>query len=275
MRDLFNLDGKVAVVFGGNGYLGREFCEVLLEFGAITYCADFNVTLGPQLKALKRKYPSRFKVVKIDASSKKQLVALKNKIVAKEKKVDILINSVTLKGHDFYLPFEDVSLEGWNTTMLGNLTIPFLTIQTFIPCMVKRKKGSIINIGSHYGLVGNDQRIYEGANLDNVYMKGKEKAKRIYSHGAYNASKGGLFALTRYLAAYYGKDNIRINCISPGGIHHDSENEEFRKKYSERTPLKRKARIDEVNGALVFLASDASSYVTGHNLVVDGGYTIW
>jgi len=275
MRALFNLDGKVAIIFGGNGYLGQEFCKVLLEFGAITYCADFNVRMGPKMRALKKKYPGRFNLVKVDATNKKKLAALRKKIMAKEKKVDILINSVTLKGHDFYLPFEDVSLEGWNTTLLGNLTIPFLTIQAFIPCMVKRKKGSIINIGSHYGIVGNDQRIYEGANLDSVYLKKERTAKQIFSHGGYNASKGGLVALTRYLAAYYGKDNIRINCISPGGVDHESENEAFRKKYSERTPLKRKARLDEINGALVYLASDASSYVTGHNLVVDGGYTIW
>jgi NAD(P)-dependent dehydrogenase (short-subunit alcohol dehydrogenase family) len=182
-----------------------------------------------------------------------------------------------MKGDDFYSPFEEVSLEGWNIGLTGNLTIPFLTIQTFIPVMKKQKKGSIINIASHYGIVGNDQRIYIGADIDKFYGTGdiKEK-KQIYSHGVYNAAKGGLIIFSRYLAAYYGEYNIRVNCISPGGIYKENcENETFTKKYSEKVPLGRRANPDEMNGALIFLASDASSYVTGHNLVVDGGYTIW
>ena len=181
-----------------------------------------------------------------------------------------------MKGDDFYLPFEEVSLEGWEVGLLGNLTIPFLTIQTFIPTMKKNKSGSIINIASHYGLVGNDQSIYEGANLNKVYTKGdKENKTRIYSHGVYNAAKGGLINFTRYLSAYYGKYNIRVNCISPGGIYNKDENEIFLEKYAKKVPLGRKAKPCEINGALILLASDASSYITGHNLVVDGGYTIW
>ena len=180
-----------------------------------------------------------------------------------------------MKTNDFYLPFEDVSLESWNIGLLGNLTIPFLTCQTFIPVMKANKKGSIINISSIYGLVGNDQRIYEGSNLHEVYVKNSPDIKRIYSHGVYNAAKGGLNNFTRYLAAYYGEYNIRVNTLSPGGIYQKDENDTFLRKYSEKVPLGRKANPDEINGALIFLASDASSYVTGHNLVVDGGYTIW
>jgi NAD(P)-dependent dehydrogenase (short-subunit alcohol dehydrogenase family) len=141
--------------------------------------------------------------------------------------------------------------------------------------MKKEKKGSIINIASHYGLVGNDQRIYIGANLNEVYVKKSQKTNRIYSPGVYNAAKGGLINFTKYLAAYYGEYNIRINCISPGGVYNENENEVFLKKYSEKVPLARKAGPHEINGALIFLASDASSYVTGQNLIVDGGYTIW
>lgn len=276
MRDLFNLDNKVAIVFGGNGYLGKQFCKSLLEYGAKVYSCDINITESEETKALQDRYSERFQMIKVDAASKEELIKLKEHIIEKDKRLDILINTTTMKGRDYYSPFEEVSLEGWNIGLLGNLTIPFLTIQTFIPVMKKQRSGSIINIASLYGMVGNDQRIYIGANLNKIYVKGDSKEEnRIYSHGAYNAAKGGLINFTRYLAAYYGEYNIRVNCISPGGIYNKYENETFLKKYSEKVPLGRKANPDEINGALIFLASDASSYVTGHNLVVDGGYTIW
>lgn len=276
MKDIFNLDNKVAIVFGGNGYLGKQFCESLLEYGAKVYSCDINFLESEETKALQDKYSERFQMIKVDATSKEELIKLRDHITEKDKRVDILVNTTTMKGKDFYSPFEEVSLEGWNIGLSGNLTIPFLTIQTFIPVMKKQRSGSIINIASHYGIVGNDQRIYIGANLNNVYVTGASKEKsRIYSHGVYNAAKGGLINFTRYLAAYYGEYNIRVNCISPGGIYNKNENATFLKKYSEKVPLGRKANPDEINGALIFLASDASSYVTGHNLVVDGGYTIW
>ena len=141
--------------------------------------------------------------------------------------------------------------------------------------MKERKQGSIINISSIYGLVGNDQRLYEGSNLHELYVKDSPDIKQIYSHGVYNAAKGGLNSFTRYLAAYYGKYNIRVNTLTPGGIYYKNENETFLKKYGDKTPLGRKANPDEMNGALLFLASDASTYVTGHNLIVDGGFSIW
>lgn len=273
--DLFNLNNKVAVVFGGSGYLGKEFCKALLEYGAKVYCCDININESGETSALKEKYSKKFEMVKVDATVKEGLIQLREHILKKEKTVDIIVNTVYMKGEDWYLPFEEVSLEGWNLGLLGHLTIPFLTIQTFIPVMKKQRRGSIINISSHYGLVGNDQRIYIGSNLHEVYLENSPNFKRIYSHGVYNAAKGGLNNFTRYIAAYYGEYNIRANCISPGGVYNKKENETFLKKYSEKVPLGRKANIDEINGALIFLASDASSYVTGHNLVVDGGYTIW
>jgi len=277
---IFNLTNKVAVLIGGNGYLGRQFCRSLLAFGATVYSLDRDASETTETKTLKKHYPQRFTLLAVDASKKEDLQRVKNHIVAKEKHIDILITTTTAKGDDFYQPFEDVSLEGWNIGLMGNLTIPFLAIQAFIPVMKHQRSGSIINISSHYGIVGNDQRIYAGTNLDKVYLKHptketKQTQNQIYSHGVYNAAKGGIINFTRYLAAYYGEYNIRINCISPGGIAHEGENEAFVKKYSEKVPLGRKGRPDEVNGAVIFLASDASSYVTGHNLVVDGGYTIW
>ena len=275
--NIFNIKDKTAVVFGGNGFLGQQFCKTLLEFGAFVYSCDVNIEKSKQITDLQKKYPDCFYLMEIDACNKKDLQVLKDNILKNEKSVDILVNSTTSKGEDFYSPFEEVSLDGWNIGLTGNLTIPFLTIQNFIPVMKKQRSGSIINIASHYGIVGNDQRIYVGADLQKFYVKGNQESNdQIFSHGVYNAAKGGLINFTRYLAAYYGEYNIRVNCISPGGIFKEGcENETFTQKYSEKVPLGRRAQVDEMNGALIFLASDASSYVTGHNLVVDGGYTIW
>ena len=275
LKDMFSLEKKVIVMFGGNGHLGRQFCKAILDSGGKLYSCDTNINETDEIKQLKKEYPQQFNLIKVDATKTKELEIIYRKIVTEEKKVDVLINATTMKSDDFYLPFEEVSLDSWNIGILGNLTIPFLTIQTFIPIMKVNKKGSIINISSHYGKVGNDQRIYEGSNLHEVYIKDSPDIKQIYSHGVYNAAKGGVNNFTRYLAAYYGACNIRVNSLSPGGIHHGSENEVFLKKYSEKVPLGRKANIDEMDGALIFLASDASSYVTGHDMVVDGGYTIW
>jgi len=273
---MFSLENKVIVMFGGNGYLGKQFSKALLDFGCKLYSCDINVDETDDIKKLKEKYPDKYKLINVDATQKQELKNLYKDIIDIERRVDVLINTTTMKGNDSYLPFEEVSQEGWDIGLMGNLTIPFLTIQTFMPIMKERKKGSVVNITSHYGIVGNDQRIYIGANLNKVYLKRSNKEKnRIYSPGVYNAAKGGLINFTRYLAAYYGEFNIRVNCISPGGIYYEKENEIFVKKYSEKTPLGRKAQPDEINGALIYLASDASSYVTGHNLIVDGGYTIW
>lgn len=270
---MFNLKDKIVVLIGGSGYLGLVFTKALLNYGATVYSCDLR-THG-NIEEFQVKYPKKYNFKEMDCSKKEELINFKEFILNREESVDVLINSVTAKGNDFYLPFEDVSLEGWNIGLEGNITIPFLTTQAFIPVMVKQQSGSVINISSTYGIVGNDQRIYEGSNLHECYLNDHSDLKQIYSHPVYPAAKGGLIVFTKYLAAYYGKNNVRVNCISPGGIHNDKENEVFVKNYSYRTPLGRKARPEEINGALIYLASDASTYVTGHNLVVDGGWTIW
>lgn len=272
---MFSLKEKVVVLFGGNGYLGKHFCKTLLDNGCILYNCDIIESNDGMLSSLKEQYQDKYIAKVLDAGSQKQLLSLREEILDNHGRVDVLINSTTSKGNDFYLPFEEVSLEGWEIGMKGNLTVPFLTIQAFIPVMRKQQSGSIINISSIYGIVGNDQSIYEGSNLHEIYVKNSPDIKQIYSHGVYNASKGGLTNFTRYLAAYYGKYNVRVNTITPGGIYYPNENETFLTKYSAKVPLGRKANPDEVNGALVFLASDASTYITGHNLIVDGGYSIW
>ena len=275
MKNMFDLSNKIVVIIGGNGHLSKHFNRAFLEHGATLYSCDINISSNKEIEDLAETYPGKFNLVKLDATKKSELQDLYDMIIEKEKRVDVLVNAVTMKGNDFYLPFEEVSQEGWEKGLLGNLTVVFLAVQIFIKNMKDRGNGSIINISSHYGLVGNDQRIYEGSNLHEIYVKDSPGIKRIYSHGVYNAAKGGLNNFTRYLAAYYGQNNIRINTISPGGVWNEGENEVFLKKYSEKVPLGRKAYPNEMNGALIYLASDASTYVTGHNLIVDGGYTIW
>ena len=272
---MFRLDNKIAVILGGSGYLGQQLCKALVEQGAIVYNYDIKSGNSNIIELLNTEYNDQYNFIQLNATNQKQLSMEYEKLLAKEKRIDILITSTTLKGNDFYLPFEEVSLEGWNIGLLGNLTLPFLIIQTFIPAMREQKSGSIINISSHYGLIGNDQSIYEGSNLHEIYVENSPEISQIFSHGVYNAAKGGLNNFTRYLAAYYGKYNVRVNTVSPGGIWMDGENEIFLEKYNAKVPLGRKAKQDEINGAVIYLASNESTYVTGHNLVVDGGYTIW
>lgn len=267
-NDIFDLSGKVVVLFGGSGILGKQFAQVLLDYNAQVISCD--------IKEEEQKIKSNnIEYYILDAGDEGELLKFRDKIIEKYNHIDVIVNSLTAKYNDFYLPFDEVSTKGWEVGLKGNLTIPFMICKAFIQQLVKQNSGSIINISSVYGLVGNDQSIYEGSNLHEIYVKDNPNITQIYSHGVYNAAKGGLNNFTRYLAAYYGKNNIRVNTISPGGIEFPKENETFLRKYGAKTPLGRKAKQHEMNGALIFLASDASSYVTGHNLVVDGGFTAW
>jgi len=265
---LFDLTGKNVILFGGSGILGKEFSKVLLDYNANVISCD--------IRESEEKIDSpRIEYRVFDAGQEEELLDFKDQIIEKYKHIDVIVNCLTAKYNDFYLPFDEVSLKGWEIGLRGNLTVPFMICKAFIKQLCEQKYGSIINISSVYGLVGNDQSIYEGSNLHEIYVKDSPDITQIYSHGVYNAAKGGLNNFTRYLAAYYGKYNVRVNTISPGGIEFPKENETFLKKYGAKTPLGRKAKVTEMNGALIYLASDASSYVTGHNLVVDGGFTCW
>ncbi len=268
MKNLFDLAGKTVLLFGGSGILGKEFTKALVDFNAQVISCDLR---DPEAEEQIAGVDYRI----IDAGNENDLIAFRDEIVPKYGKIDVIINAVTAKYNDFYLPFDQVSVEGWEVGLRGNLTVPFIVCKTFINQLCEQRFGSIINISSVYGLVGNDQSIYEGSNLHEIYVKDSPDITQIYSHGVYNAAKGGLNNFTRYLAAYYGKYNIRVNTISPGGVEYPKENETFLKKYGAKTPLGRKAKKEEINGAVIYLASDASSYVTGHNLVVDGGFTAW
>jgi NAD(P)-dependent dehydrogenase (short-subunit alcohol dehydrogenase family) len=273
---MFDLTNKVVLVVGGRGYLGREFCQKLRLQNATVISADLP---GLSKAADKAEFTVEFndiEQVDIDVTDKESVESVINFIVKNYGQIDTLIYSVTSKPDDFYMPFTECSLEGWQSVIHVELDGLFLVSQEVGKIMEKREQGSVIFISSIYGVVGNDQRIYKGSNLSGLYTEQKEEeGKQVFSHSVYPVVKGGVISLTRYLAAYWGQYNIRVNCVSPGGIYHEGENEMFLKKYSDKVPLGRKARIDEISGSVVYLTSDESSYVTGQNLIVDGGWTAW
>jgi NAD(P)-dependent dehydrogenase (short-subunit alcohol dehydrogenase family) len=272
---MFNLKDKVVLVVGGRGYLGREFCQKLRLQNATVISADLPNLSKAANKAEFDNSIDNIEQVNINVTDKKSVSSVVNLIIEKFGRIDTLIYSVTAKPDDFYMPFTECSLEGWQSVIRSELDGVFLLTQEVGRVMEKQKDGSIILMSSIYGVVGNDQRIYEGANLDSLYADNKTKQKQIFSHSVYPVVKGGLISLTRYLAAYWGSLNIRVNCVSPGGVAHEGENKTFVKKYSEKVPLGRKAEVKEISGAIIYLSSDESSYVTGQNLIIDGGWTAW
>jgi NAD(P)-dependent dehydrogenase (short-subunit alcohol dehydrogenase family) len=273
---MFDLSGKVIVVIGGRGYLGRDFCQKSRLQGATVISADL-----PELSkaASKSEYQGEFNdidQVDINVNDKKSIIKVIRFIFEKYNKIDTLIYSATSKPDDFYMPFTECSLEGWKSVINVELDGLFVAAQEVGKIMEDRKQGSMIFISSIYGVVGNDQRIYKDSNLAGLYTNQKhEEERQIFSHSVYPVVKGGIISLTRYLAAYWGGYNIRVNCISPGGVYHKGENENFLKKYSEKVPLGRKADVDEISSSVVYLSSDEASYITGQNLIIDGGWTAW
>jgi NAD(P)-dependent dehydrogenase (short-subunit alcohol dehydrogenase family) len=264
----------VAVVTGGVGLLGTEFCRTLAEAGAAVAVVDLNGEKCAAVATDLTKAGYKALGIATDITQPDSVNAMVAKVVSTFGRLDVLVNSAALdpkfdpdavaKG---IAPgkFEEYPLEQWNAALNVNLTGTFLVTQTCVKQMVVQgKKGSIINICSTYGLNGPDQRIYRKAD-------GSQPAfKPVY----YTVTKAGIVGFTKYLAAYYMETEIRVNMLTPGGVYNNHD-ELFAKNYSAKTILGRMARKDEMNGALLFLASDASSYMTGNNVVVDGGWTAW
>jgi len=266
------LNGTTALVVGGRGYLGGSLCSALADYGANVVAADLAVT-SRAAAGVERTADPRVEQQVVDVTSEPSVDALVDSVVRTRGRIDALVFAVTAKPSDFYKPYTECSLEGWQSILRAELDGAFLVTRR-VGATMEQGGGSMVLLGSIYGVVGNDQRLYEGANLAEVYGSGRPP-DRIYAHAAYATAKGGIVALTRFLAAYWGERSIRVNCVSPGGVSYPSENDVFVRRYSDRVPLGRKAAPDDVSSAVAFLISDAAKYITGHNLLVDGGWTCW
>jgi len=270
LPDLFKLENRVAVVTGAAGLLGSEFCRSLAEAGASVVAADLDEDAAKLCAEGLQSKGFRVAHAKVDVRDPGSVEALIEGSLLNHHRLDILVNSAALDPkfdpahhEQSSNAFEDYPLEAWNQALDVNLTGMFLTSQAAAIPMLEQGAGVIINICSTYGLVGPDQRLYE-----------REDQPPQFKPAYYSVTKAGVLGFTRYLATYYSGKNIRVNALTPGGVFNDHD-DEFVEKYAARTVLGRMARRDELNGALLFLASDASSYMTGANLVVDGGWTAW
>ncbi len=266
----FQLNDRTAIVTGGAGLLGSEFCRTLAQAGALVIVADLNETAARRVADALTAEGLRASAVGVDVTQPESVQAMVNAALDASGRLDVLVNSAAMdpkfdssQQGQHGNTFEDYPVSAWRQALDVNLTGMFLCCQAAARPMVAQNHGSIINICSTYGLVGPDQRIYE-----------RPGQPQQFKPAFYSVTKAGVLGLTRYLATYFAGKDVRANALTPGGVYNNHD-ELFTANYSARTVLGRMARRDEMNGALLFLASDASSYMTGSNVVVDGGWTAW
>jgi NAD(P)-dependent dehydrogenase (short-subunit alcohol dehydrogenase family) len=265
---LFSLKDKVAVVTGALGLLGRQHCYALSEAGATVVACDLN---KDECISFASELGNDSIGIRLDVTSHENLVELKETLLSKFGHIDILVNNAAINDM-FESPalaaeqsmFENYPLELWKKSLDVNITGTFLCCQVLGTEMVRKGYGSIINIASTYGIVAPDQSLYADKDGNQVF----------YKSASYPVTKGAVISFTKFLASYWGKKGVRINTLSPGGVE-NHQDEFFILSYSKKTPLGRMAKPTDYKGALIFLASDASAYMTGSNLIVDGGWTAW
>lgn len=264
--DLFSLKGKTAIVTGALGLLGKKHCEALAQAGANVVVADINESAA---KTFAESLGENHTGLCVDVTSDTSLKDAKDAILAVYGSIDVLVNNAAINDM-FENPgmakelsaFENYPLDAFKKSLDVNVTGVFLASQVFGTVMAEQGSGSIINIASTYGIVGPDQSIYRNECGEQTF----------YKSAVYPVTKGAVINFTRFLAAYWGNKGVRVNTLSPGGVE-NGQNEFFIQNYSAKTLLGRMAHDNDYQGALVFLASEASAYMTGANLVVDGGWT--
>lgn len=257
----FDLTDKVIVISGACGLIGRAFCEAAAQFGAHIVCADIEIANPAGLaKQLEEKHGRKMFGYALNVADKKEVLLLKEHVLAAFGHIDGLVCGHQNKSHLKFEPFEEISEENWDTVVEINLRGTFLLCQVIGSYMAEMGAGSVINIPSTYSVVAPNQNLYKGTSLG--------------CPAAYSASKGGIDALSRYLASYWAARNVRVNMITPHGVWNNHE-KQFEENFAQFSPMKRLSDNHEVAPALIYLLSDASSYVTGHNMLVEGGWTVW
>jgi len=263
LKELFRLDGRVALVTGGAGHIALACEEALAEMGAKIAVVDREqATCDARAADLAKRFGVEAAGFEANLEERDACAALVKRVVNRIGRLDVLVNNAAYTGQSgvagYAVPFPEQTVDAWDAAMRVNLRAPFQLSQAAHVELAKHR-GTILNIGSIYGVVGVRSSLYEGTKMGNP--------------AAYNASKGAIVQLTRYLATVMAPD-VRVNCLSPGGVER-GQPDSFQKRYVAETPLARMATEEDFKGAFAYLASPASAYVTGQNLMVDGGWTAW
>ena len=264
LATLMDLAGRVAVVTGGAGHIGRAMADALAEAGGDVVLLDVDRrAVDEAAERLRATSGRQVLALAVDLTDDKAVTEVPAVVIDRLKRIDILVNNAALVGTSdlkgWAVPFAEQTAETWRLALDVNLTAPFVLTQACREALVASGHGSIINVSSIYGVAGPDLRLYEGTNLGNP--------------AAYAASKAGLLQFTRWLSTVMAPE-VRANAITIGGVWRN-QSAAFLERYVARTPLGRMASEEDLKGAVAYLASDLSAYVTGHNLVVDGGWTAW
>lgn len=256
VSDLLDLTGRVAIVTGGAGLYGRHICEALAELGAnvIVASRDLRECSSTANELVERGFVASGRA--LDLSNEASIQRLCDEVVAETGSIDVLVNNAVQRAGG---SIETATADDWSATSDVNSRGLFLMCKHAGAHMAARERGSIVNVGSIYGVVGADFSIYDGTAMT--------------SPVSYAYDKAGMVGLTRYLASWYGRQGVRVNCLSPGGLRTPDQDPTFVAAYERRVPIGRMAGPEDIKGPVAFLASDASAYITGVNLLVDGGWT--
>ncbi len=271
-REMFDLSRLVVLLAGGAGGIGRRMAKALAQAGAEVIIADRDEDLCRELaQTLADETGGSLAGAGLDVTDEESVNSLFARVGREQGRLDGLVYNVMAKPGGYYRPFEQYSWDTWREVVNGNLGGAFLCCREAGKLMVPARRGSVVLTASVYGVAAPDQRIYQGCSPAGNIYGGSDP---LNCPAAYTASKGGLIALARHLAALWGPAGVRVNCLTPGGVY-DGQEEAFHQAYKARTPLGRMADFNDFNGALLYLLSDASRYMTGANMVVDGGWTAW
>ena len=274
VKEQFDLKDKVAVITGGSGLLGQKHAQAIAEFGGKPVLLDLDASLVKEAaEIISKNYGTECLGFECDITIKENLSKIKKKLIKKFKRIDILINNASnnpkmekLTGNNSWSQFENFPEDVWEKDLAVSLKGSLFCCQVFGTEMAKNRAGVILNISSDLGIIAPDQRIY--------IKKGFSEKMQNVKPVTYSVVKHGLIGLTKYLATYWSEKNVRVNALLPGGVF-KNQPDEFLAKLSNLIPLGRMAHEDEYKAAVIFLVSDASSYMTGANLIMDGGRTCW